>query len=828
MSTIRNAIRDRVLVTGWIMLILSVCIFCIPLLFGADTYFGFFALNFALAIAYFFIPRFANDKPAEHRVHYKSIKLILFLISAYALNRELQVFAASPAWFTLLLVLICLNYLVSVFFPSLPQWSRYALFFICGLSIVVFVYLSLYLLPLYVVSVVGMIALGISVHTFVPFFFILLTVQLVGRLAGTARGYWISFFSGIACTLIVCFIFISVWNRDVRQLNEAYSTAMVDGDNKLPLWVQVAQKAEPGGIGEKILKTDLVYKVKNWDDNIFWNLPQRNFGDEQPVHDPLVVLANGFSKGVLLSSDDRIKILESQYNARHQALRRLWTGEHLQTQQVTTHIKVWPHLHLAYTEKFITVSNRKEVRSWGNQEEAIYTLHMPEGAVVTSLSLWIDGREEKGVLTTSQKADSAYTAIVGYERRDPSLITWQEGNTVTVRVFPVTAGSNRTFKVGITAPLRSDEGQLAYDNTWFDGPDASAAQETVRLEMETDPATFLRNASYRSSDDGVFTTSRKYQPAWKLQFEDRGLKPEYFSFNGFRYGIIPYDRSRVPVAITDVYLDINHSWNREELNSVLEMLKGKRIWLYNGSLQLLDEKNRSRLLPALRDEQFSLFPFHLIRDRQHSLVISKSGSYSPNLRDLEGSSFLKEMKAKLSGERVKVFHIGNEFSPYIRSLKEFRLFDFECGNTALLKKLLEKNMFVSNPESDNAVIIHSANVAIIKTAGNGGGTAPDHLMRLFAYNHIMQQLGASSLTHAADDSTCIKEAQEGYVISPVSSLIVLETQADYDRFQIKEGGKSLKNASMANKGAVPEPAEWIIIVLVVAAFGVFLIKWKSI
>ena len=37
-------------------------------------------------------------------------------------------------------------------------------------------------------------------------------------------------------------------------------------------------------------------------------------------------------------------------------------------------------------------------------EEALYTFYMPEGAVVTSLSLWINGNEEKAILTTKEKA----------------------------------------------------------------------------------------------------------------------------------------------------------------------------------------------------------------------------------------------------------------------------------------------------------------------------------------------------------------------------------------------------------------------------------------
>jgi hypothetical protein len=58
-------------------------------------------------------------------------------------------------------------------------------------------------------------------------------------------------------------------------------------------------------------------------------------------------------------------------------------------------------------------------------------------------------------------------------------------------------------------------------------------------------------------------------------------------------------------------------------------------------------------------------------------VIQKSGSYSPSVSDLAGSPFLKNLQAKLDSEnRIKVFQLGQEMSPFIRSLKERRCFDY--------------------------------------------------------------------------------------------------------------------------------------------------------
>jgi XrtN system VIT domain protein len=708
----------------------------------------------------------------------------------------------------------------------MPTWARLFLFFIYGIAIVVFTYLSLYLMPLYLVSIVGLIALGISIHTFVPAFFVYYTIQLAGRLGSSDKRCWWSFASGIVCSFIVCVLYVVSWSNDVNRLNNEYSRAMVEGTDKLPLWIQLAQRTESSGLTEKILKTDIIYTAGNWSNNFLWSVPKRNFSDEQRIHDPLVVIANFFSKQITIPEDDRVSILKSQYDKRHQALDRLWTGQDLKTEQVTTNIRMWPEMHLAYTEKFITVYNYLQ-NAWGGQEEAIYTLHMPEGAVVTSLSLWINSQESKAILTSKGKADTAYSTIVGYERRDPSVVHWQEGNTVTIRVFPVPPRSSRTFKVGITAPLRTVQGQLAYDNIWFEGPDAGSANEKVKLEMNNSPKSFISTASYRTDNNKIFTTERKYRAIWSLRFDDLGLKQHSFSFNGYTYSILPYSKERVAADFSDIFLDINNSWSAKELEEVWKTVKQKKVWIYNDGFQVADELNHKELFDELMKQQFSLFPFHLVRDKEHSLVVSKSGHYSPNISDLEGSPFLTSLRAKIDGQqRIKIFHLGNEFSPYLRSLKEFRLFDFECGDTHLLQKLFEQGKFVKENETDNAVVIHSADVRIIKTPGETASDAPDHLMRLFAYNHIMQEIGASGLTKTPQDSTLVDEAQTAYVVSPVSSLVVLEKQEDYDRFGIKDKDQSLKNASLKNSGAVPEPAEWALIILVLSMSVYFIVKWK--
>ena len=169
------------------------------------------------------------------------------------------------------------------------------------------------------------------------------------------------------------------------------------------------------------MKSSLVYDVPTWSGDGFFSMPRRSLGEVQKVHDPLVVVASLFSPRLLLTEEDQLQVLKTQFDARHHTEERLWSGRDLTTDHIVTNVRLWPAHHLAYSETVVTVFNHGE-QMWGTgQEEAIYTFHLPEGGTVTSLSLWIGGREEKAVLTTKGKADSAYREIVGVEHRDPSV-----------------------------------------------------------------------------------------------------------------------------------------------------------------------------------------------------------------------------------------------------------------------------------------------------------------------------------------------------------------------------------------------------------------------
>lgn len=397
MKIIQAKLNDKVYLTGLALLVLSVLIFCIPFVAHIKyDQFGLFVFNFSTTVIYFIILLFSKRlKKGREGLDLFILFLILFLVSAYTLNREMTIFENSTTWFSCLLILTCINYLAFHFREQCPAWLLHIMHFLLGTGFIIFIYLSVYLMPLYIMSGIVALILGISLHTFVPLLFCIFTIVLLKKTTAAVKTYQASFYAGITAVVIITSVFIVRWSTLVNTINTTYNHAIAEDTNGLPPFVRVAETVPQGWVAEKVLQSELVYNIPDSHrDNFFWRMPRRNFGEERQ-HDPLVMIAALLTGTPKLSEDERIKILESIYNSRHKAQDRLWSGKNLATDNIHTAVQVWPALHISYTEKVISVTNNSLRSSWPNQEEAIYTFHLPEGSVVSALSLWIKGREEK-------------------------------------------------------------------------------------------------------------------------------------------------------------------------------------------------------------------------------------------------------------------------------------------------------------------------------------------------------------------------------------------------------------------------------------------------
>lgn len=801
---------DTVFRLGLLILCFSFAVFCFPFVLPANE--GLFLVNL-LFTAMYFIALLMHGKLRKGRLglYAMFVFLAIFLVSAYALNREMEVFKTSTGWLSVLLVISCINFILFAYRERIPLRIQYLMSFIAGISFVLFGYLVIYLIPLYAFSAIGAIFLGISLHSFVPLLFCIYIIVLFNKLAAVSKTYLHFFWTGLAAALLSLLIFLTVWGFTLKALNNA-------NHEDLPAWVVKAQKIRPGSITEKILKTDLAYGVPDGEfSDFFWSVPSRSFGEEMK-HDPMVVTAALIGGKPSIDNRDKIKILNTIYDVRYNAEERYWSGNDLSTTNVDTKIEIWPDIRIAYTQMQLEVFNKHPKTRWGrDQQEAIYSFYLPEGSVVTSLSLWIEGKEEKAILTTKSKAVAAYKTIVGVEARDPSVVHWQEGNRVSVRVFPVINEESRVFKIGISSPLLLSGDQLQYHPVYFEGPPAAHAKEKTSIRFATPPVYGRLPRGFKKTNDGLVREG-SYTANWQLDIPKTDLPRSAFRFGETTYRVQSVGNILEAADIRTIYLDIDASWTMTEFRHVLTMLKGKTVLVADEASQMtaLTEENSEQLFRSLKKNGFCLFPFHKVKDTDHALVITKSSALSPSLDDLEQTKFLQQMKDCFAdGRRIRLYNIGGELSLYLKTLKEFRCFYYATGDMNRLQELISTHRFPAQREQKNQVIIDAAEI-MIEASGMPAEDAngPDHIMRLFTYNNILKNNGVALLTDRSLEEGVLDEAQTAYVVSPVSSLIVLETQKDYERFNIEDSKEGLKNAALQSKGAVPEPHEWVLIILV--------------
>lgn len=95
------------------------------------------------------------------------------------------------------------------------------------------------------------------------------------------------------------------------------------------------------------------------------------------------------------------------------------------------------------------------------QQEARAQIALPPGAVVSRLTLWIDGEEREAAFGSRRQTSEAYRQVV-QARRDPVLVTTAGKDRVMLQLFPIPPGGGEMkVRLGITTPLQLDSTRVA-------------------------------------------------------------------------------------------------------------------------------------------------------------------------------------------------------------------------------------------------------------------------------------------------------------------------------------------------------------------------------
>jgi hypothetical protein len=87
------------------------------------------------------------------------------------------------------------------------------------------------------------------------------------------------------------------------------------------------------------------------------------------------------------------------------------------------------------------------------QREARAEIQLPPGAVVSRLTLWVNGEEREAAFAGKGKVREAYEQVV-QQRRDPVLVTTAGRDRILVQCFPVPPNNGvMKIRIGMTVPL---------------------------------------------------------------------------------------------------------------------------------------------------------------------------------------------------------------------------------------------------------------------------------------------------------------------------------------------------------------------------------------
>ncbi|RMG68183.1 MAG: XrtN system VIT domain-containing protein [Bacteroidetes bacterium] len=780
---------------------------------------GLFWINYALSVGYFvaiLAHHWAQPRPRKGDEIAFARALVLFSLSAHTLNygTEIKVFEPYVDWMIGYVLLMHVTLLLLPHRQAFPAWLRTGLYFLAGAGLVLAVYLTLFLGPLIMLALPLSLAFGVSMHATVPLWFAIEYGRLPWRMEKTnrARG---AFWSGVLAPILILAGFLLPWHGLQRGTEAAQVRATAEAPVQgLPDWVVMSQYLPEGPLTEAVLMSDLFAQPSywNWDDGL--SRLGRRLAIRQR-HDPLATAAKALYGPLELEEDLMVPLLDFRYAARHLTHRRLWRDTDVTVSAIDTRVQAYPAYRLAYLEHELQLTNTHPQPD--NQQEAVLTFHLPEGATVTTLSLWVEGEERPARLTTRSKADSAYSTIVGRERRDPALLHWQEGDRVTLTVFPCTPAEARRVKVGFSFPLREADDRLHLQNIWFEGPPSAGAPMTAQLTVEDgSPAPDLP-LGWKAQAEG-WRYQGEWHPTWRVSWPRVPLAEGAFSWRGDHYRLEAVPETSEAFHPAAIYVDLHAGWDALRWEQLWPHLQGYEVYALLPEPVRITAANYSARLAEAQDRTFTLLPFHQLQPG--SLVICQSPEATPLLSDLDGSVYahqLQDWLARQEGD-LRVWELGTQPAPYLRSLRAFRALEIRQGRLPALVAQLETGQWPVASETAEAVHLPGTQARLRREASSAPSTqgAPDHLARLYHYQDLLRTIGPRYFERGAHEEAWLDQARDAYVISPVASLVVLECEADYERFDIEATPEdSLGPVTVPSEaGAAPEPHEWALLGLV--------------
>lgn len=475
------------------------------------------------------------------------------------------------------------------------------------------------------------------------------------------------------------------------------------------------------------------------------------------------------------------------------------------------------------------------------QREARAEIQLPPGAVVSRLTLWVNGEEREAAFAGKGKVRQAYESVVR-QRRDPVLVTTAGRDRILVQCFPVPPDRGEMkIRLGITVPLVLEDtnsvrlllphfvnrnfripNDLTH-STWIESKSPMNSANSVLKPAQFASGTFALGGGipdYQLSDPQTsIRLTRANVTSWTKD-----------SFETGNYIVEQSVVERVPSHLYRIVLVVDtsapmKSWAadiREALRSIPPQLDVQLVLANADGVQNVTASGLDGISSAVSSARFGggadntpallkAWDFAAEKPGNNAIV----WIHSPQLMQLHSVGELKQRwERRPYGPLLYSFPVtsgSDEIEKQLDGINEVK----SVPRISYIREDLQQLFARLTGQAQTVEFVRTSKKVLEYPNLHEAIQTSDHLARLWANDEVTRILNARDES-LHDEAVML--ASRYQLVTPVTGAVVLETAQQY----------SASGLTPVDPGTVPTiPEPEIVVLLIVAAIFLSWVAWRK-
>lgn len=468
------------------------------------------------------------------------------------------------------------------------------------------------------------------------------------------------------------------------------------------------------------------------------------------------------------------------------------------------------------------------------QQEAAAQIQLPPGAVVSRLTLWINGEEREAAFAGKRQVTEAYNSVVS-KRKDPVLVTTSGVDRVLMRAFPVPPMGEMKIRIGITTPLELENETISrlpmpyFQERNFD----VAVEHSVWFESKK-PLEIANENFTREQLPKLFAVRGKIknEDLLKLGSPIRAVKSDDVKEawakdkNDARAIVVQQIRQSEKPKLARIVFVVDTSEQMKEFQTeIAETVKnfafdGETDLILTGGNGLNAEiaapnvfaGNSSEIAAKIENAAFGggadgagaiERAWETAQAKPNSAIV---WVHAPQTMELASTQTLNQMWTRRAAVGNPVFYsLRTELGKDVveKTLSEFGIVE-SVPRFGKLGDDLTRHLSGINQQKRSLEFVRTTESAKdFKLSANAKETSA-HLVRLWANEEVKRLIADKS---PENERTALDLAVKYQLVTPVSGAVVLETAAQYEQF-------GLRPVDANSVPTIPEPEEYLLFAVV--------------